>query len=133
MGSACTTCISDTSQKKEVIQDLFDQDRTPQRTPAPSPKVGNKNSNSQKFFGNTESGEQKEDGLDAIMKLNRVKALMRGWIQRRRLRKQQVVSASTTKYFVKEEANETLGGIYEANAPLEQRTHTYKTGSVYVG
>ena len=44
-----------------------------------------------------------------------------------------MMSASTTKYFVKAEANETLGGIYEANAPLEQRKFEYSTGSVYVG
>ena len=42
-------------------------------------------------------------------------------------------SVSTSKYFVEAEANETLGGIYEDNAPLEDRQFTYSTGSVYSG
>ena len=38
-----------------------------------------------------------------------------------------------TKYFLKEEAYETYGGNYDADAPLEQRRHNYKSKSVYIG
>ena len=39
----------------------------------------------------------------------------------------------TSKYFKQEEAYETLTGVYEQNAPIEERTYTYKTGAVYTG
>ena len=38
-----------------------------------------------------------------------------------------------SKYFLRDEAKETLVGKYDANAPLEQRTHTYKTEAIYTG
>jgi len=38
-----------------------------------------------------------------------------------------------SKYFKSDEAAETLKGEYNANAPLKQRTHTYKTGAIYTG
>ena len=121
MGSACTTCVSNELDQKEIIQDL--QDRTPQHvTPKVSPKAGNLDPDRQKFFAQTLKSEPdlpEEADLDTILKMARIKALMRGWIQRWRNRKHNLMSKSTNKYFGKAEANETLGGMYEANAPLE--------------
>jgi hypothetical protein len=37
----------------------------------------------------------------------------------------------SSKYFKGDEAKETLTGVYEPNAPLKTRTHTYKTGAIY--
>ena len=83
MGSACQTCVSDLEQRHEVIHDL--QSRTPQATtPKPSPKAGNIDPDRQKFFAQTLKSEpdlqEEEGGLDAILAMARVKALMRGWI-----------------------------------------------------
>ena len=82
MGSACTTCVSDLDQRHEVIHDL--QSRTPQHTtPKPSPKAGNGDPDRQKFFAQTLKSEPdlpEEQGIDAILAMARVKALMRGWI-----------------------------------------------------
>jgi|LauGreDrversion4_2_1035121.scaffolds.fasta_scaffold2428762_1 hypothetical protein len=42
-------------------------------------------------------------------------------------------SEVASKYFKHDEANETLKGVYEPNAPLKQRTHNYSTGAIYTG
>ena len=37
------------------------------------------------------------------------------------------------KYFKPDEAAETLNGMYDDNAPIVIRTHTYSTGAEYEG
>ena len=38
-----------------------------------------------------------------------------------------------SKYFKMEEANETLKGVFDQDAPIEEREYQYKTGSIYSG
>ena len=59
---------------------------------------------------------------------------MRGFLERRRyrIRRQEVFGAN--KYFSEIESNETLkGSLFDNDAPIEERTYTYSTGSVYEG
>lgn len=58
---------------------------------------------------------------------------MRGHLQRRKYKIMKLSSEVTSKYFKADEAKETLTGEYNPNAPLKQRTHTYKTGAIYTG
>lgn len=52
---------------------------------------------------------------------------------RRKYKVQKITAELNSKYFKAEEAKETLNGKYDPNAPIKQRTHTYKTGSIYTG
>jgi len=45
----------------------------------------------------------------------RVQSLIRGWLQRRKYRMKQMTVNVQTKYFKKEESNETLKGFWKAN------------------
>jgi len=38
-----------------------------------------------------------------------------------------------SKYFKNDEAKETLTGVWNPNAPLRQKTYTYKSGAIYTG
>ena len=60
--------------------------------------------------------------------------MIRGWIQRRKYRAQQIKNLSSARYFKAVEAQETLTGEkFNPDAPIETRTHTYSTGAVYNG
>ena len=60
--------------------------------------------------------------------------MIRGWIQRRKYRVQQINNLNTARYFKPVEAQETLTGEkFNPNAPIETRAHNYATGAVYEG
>lgn len=65
--------------------------------------------------------------------LIRVQAYIRGFLQRRNYKIMKISTEMSSKYFKGDEAKETLTGVYEPNAPLKTRTHTYKTGAIYQG
>jgi len=67
------------------------------------------------------------------MKLARVQSLVRGFLQRKKYRIQKTHNEGTTKYFKAKESEETLGGVYEKNAPVQLKQHTYKTGAIFNG
>ena len=68
-----------------------------------------------------------------MFRVIRVQALVRGFLERRKYRIKRETAIGSSKYFVEEEANETLRGIFEKDAPIEERTYIYKTGAVYEG
>ena len=60
--------------------------------------------------------------------------MVRGWIQRRKYKEQQILNCDVSKYFKKEEAQETLTSEkYDPDAAIETRSYTYATGAVYDG
>ena len=64
--------------------------------------------------------------MEDMARLIRVQALVRGFLQRRQYRIQKIDSEYTSKYFLPEEARETLtSNVYRPDAPLEERTYTY--------
>ena len=68
------------------------------------------------------------------MVLVRVQSLIRGWIQRRKYKVQQISNLNSSQYFKQTEAQETLtGAMFDPNAPIETRTFEYSTGAVYEG
>ena len=67
------------------------------------------------------------------MKLVRVQSLVRGFLSKRKYKIQKTHNEGTTKYFKAKESAETLGGIYEKNAPIQQKQYKYKTGAIYNG
>ena len=69
-----------------------------------------------------------------IVKIVQLQKMVRGLRQRRQYRIKKIENDLNSKYFKPEEAKETLGQqIYKDNAPIETRTHHYKTGAVYKG
>ena len=71
---------------------------------------------------------------DELMAIIRVQSRIKGWINRRKFKVQQLNNINTNKYFKPDEANETLTGeMFNPSADIETRSHTYKTGSVYEG
>ena len=67
------------------------------------------------------------------MKLTKVQSHVRAFLQRKQYRIQKKHNETTTKYFKAKESEETLNGMYEKNAPIEHRVHTYQTGAVFNG
>jgi hypothetical protein len=63
----------------------------------------------------------------------RVQAMVRGFLQRRKYQVQKMQAEVASKYFKAEEAAETLKGDYKEDAPLQQRSFTYRTGATYKG
>ena len=59
--------------------------------------------------------------------------MIRGWIARKKFRVYQINALSTNRYFKAEEAQETLTGKFNPDAPTETRTHSYATDAVYEG
>ena len=69
-----------------------------------------------------------------MLKLTRVQAVVRGFLQRGKYRTWKIESELGSRYFAPEEARETLSSnVYKADAPLEERSYTYRTGAVYEG
>ena len=68
------------------------------------------------------------------MILVRVQSLIRGWVQRRKYKVQQINNLNSSQYFKKLEAKETLTSeMFDPNAPTETRIFEYSTGAVYEG
>ena len=149
MGADCASCISEFEKKNELNHDPLDgqspihtpQQRTIQNnetpyfnpTPSSTPyKVDGLASESYQTEADGHQQRQKTD-TDNIITLIRVQALIRGFIQRRRFRIQRQIMQGQSKYFKTEEANETLKGVFDKDAPIEEREYQYKTGSVYIG
>lgn len=65
--------------------------------------------------------------------LIRVQSLVRGFLQRRKYRIMKLSMEVSHKYFKVEEAQETLSGEHDPNAPLTTRSHTYRTGAIFTG
>ena len=68
------------------------------------------------------------------MAIVRVQSRIRGWINRRKFKVQQISNINTNKYFKPDEAQETLTGeMFDPSAEIEKRTYTYKSGAVFDG
>ena len=68
------------------------------------------------------------------MILVRVQSLIRGWVQRRKYKVQQINNLNSSQYFKQSEAKETLTSeMFDPNAPTETRIFEYSTGAVYEG
>ena len=72
--------------------------------------------------------------LNDMIRLVRVQAMVRGFLQRRRYKFDRMYSDNTSRYFKQEEAQETLTDqVFKLDGELEVREYEYKTGSVYNG
>lgn len=74
--------------------------------------------------------------IDDTLRVIRVQAMVRGFLERRRYRVKLITVLQAQKYFKTEEARETLANAQKFNdaLPVESRTHTYAcTGAVYTG
>ena len=71
------------------------------------------------------------DNSKTIIKLQ---ALVRGYLQKRKYKVQQMVVDLKTKYFKLEESRETLSPQqFNENLPTVVKKYTYKSGAVYNG
>lgn len=72
--------------------------------------------------------------VEEMLILIRVQSLIRGWIQRRKYKVQQISNLNSSQYFKQSEAKETFtGAMFDPNAATETRTFKYSTGAVYQG
>ena len=72
--------------------------------------------------------------MDEFSKVIKIQALIRGFLMKKKYVSSKLHRDGTSKYFKADEAKETLSkNIYKEDAPLETRTHIYKSGAVYQG
>jgi hypothetical protein len=68
-----------------------------------------------------------------MYEIMQVQAMVRGMIERRKFKKL-LSEQPVSNYFSKEESQETLSGLYAANATIVYREHMYEvSGAVYSG
>ena len=135
MGNAadCSTCCGNEKESGfEIKQDLH-------RNPSATRIRGRNNSVDVSYVSEASReyidkyGNPQQTSIESMMTIIRVQSLMRGFLQRRAYRVQKFRNEGTTKYFKEQESNETLGGIYEKNSPIQLKQYTYKTGAIYNG
>ena len=76
---------------------------------------------------------RRQGAIDDTRKIILVQSLIRGFLERRRYRVKKLNLKIQSKYFKSDEGKETLNGLFQKNASLEDRTYTYSTGAIYTG
>ena len=76
---------------------------------------------------------RRQGATSDVRKIIQVQSLIRGFLERRRYRVKKLNLKIQSKYFKSDEGKETLNGLYQTNASLEERTYTYSTGAIYTG